>query len=122
MTTTVDSSKDRDLAQIAMLVEATDELRAAAERIMRMRDEAIRHADEAGHVPRTRLAKIAGVDRSRLYLILNAREADDEDGQAALRDSVESLYWEAHRRWDEAGQWGDIGDYFPIEDTLHDAS
>jgi len=114
----MESSPVDTLAQLRMFVDGTDTLRAAADRMMRMRDEAIRQADAAGVMTRVELAKFVGVDRSRLYVILANPDPDDEALAEHLFESMAELVQEAVSRWESSDYDGSPDDYFPIEDVL----
>lgn len=111
------------ISSLQALVSQLDEVATAARR---MRDSALYDYVADPSINRRELCRQLGISSPRLYAILTSedarRAADDEASEGMLLQLSENeglqLWDEAVHAWREAGEAGDIEDYFDLN-ALH---
>lgn len=106
---------ENDLEHLRTVAVSVEELRRATSRLEAYRDDMIRRLRSEGRSA-IKLATVADLNRSRIYVILEApgRGADDYHF-ADFAERLDEIWVETVNNWLDGGGVGDVEDYFPLE-------
>lgn len=113
------TTRDIRVDQLAAMSESVVELRSLLRRTESVRDQLIREMRAEGYSA-INLAKITGLVRPRIYVILDGPGPDaDDDDQLAFAEHVDEVWQHAVDHWLEANDEGKTpDDFFPLDALL----